>query len=242
MQNSILVSGNGKRSIAPGKGKKAKARRMTQAERTELSDARMYDVATHLICELGAHNTTLKDIGERAGFSRGLASQRFGSKDVLFGNLVAQFNRRWASELARFVGDRTGLQAFLAALEAVEHFLVAQPTYMRAMYILWYESISTHNEVRIRLAHHHMVYRSDVQRWIEESIAEGSVRPDIIPAQISVQFCSFIFGTIYQWLVNPEAIDVPATFKQYRRSILKAITEEHTPPARSPQKRRSKSR
>lgn len=202
----------------------------------------MYEVATHLICEFGAHNTTLKDIGERAGFSRGLASQRFGSKDVLFANLVAEFNRRWASELARFVGGRTGLHAFLAALEAVEYFLVDQPTYMKAMYILWYESISTHSAVRIRLAHHHRVYRSDVQRWIEESIAEGSVRSDIIPAQISVQFCSFIFGTIYQWLVNPEAIDVPATFKEYRRSILDAISEKHILPVRSPQERRRKNR
>ena len=54
--------------------------RMTQAERTALSDARMFESAKQILVEKGTHNTTLKEIGERAGYSRGLASNRFGSK------------------------------------------------------------------------------------------------------------------------------------------------------------------
>ena len=47
--------------------------RRTQAERTALSDARMFDAAMQLIVEQGTHATTLKAVGERAGYSRGLA-------------------------------------------------------------------------------------------------------------------------------------------------------------------------
>jgi AcrR family transcriptional regulator len=204
--------------------KKAPARK-TQAERTAHSDSKMYEAAKQLICESGTHNTTLKEVGERAGFSRGLASSRFGSKENLFGNLVANFNEKWVEELARFLGGRTGLSAYLAALNAVEDFLLNEATDMKAMYILWYESISSHNELRNRLAEHHAVYRRDAERWIREGIAEGCIRSDVDPAAVAVQFCSFIFGTIYQWLVAPEAIDIPYHFDRYRHVVLETMSE-----------------
>ena len=69
--------------------------RMTQAERTALSDSRMFEAAISLINERGTQKTTLKDIGEIAGYSRGLANYRFGSKDGLMLELFARFDTRW---------------------------------------------------------------------------------------------------------------------------------------------------
>jgi AcrR family transcriptional regulator len=108
----------------------------------------MFEAAMHLIVERGTHDTTLKEIGERAGYSRGLASNRFGSKEALFNQMVRHFNKGWAKELRRFVGEKTGLAAFMAALEAVEHFLLNHTIEMQALYILWYESITSHTTVR----------------------------------------------------------------------------------------------
>jgi AcrR family transcriptional regulator len=205
--------------------KDAKSARLSQAERTALSDSRMYEAAMELIAESGTHNTTLKDIGVRAGYSRGLASNRFGSKEALFSNLVTSFNAKWESELGRFVGRRTGISAVLAALDAVEYFLTNKSTYMKSMYILWYESISSRNELGIRLAENHAIYRDDVARWIRQGIEEGFIRPTVDPARMSFQFCAFIFGTIYQWLVSPEAVDVRTAFQDFRRTILETIAE-----------------
>lgn len=213
--------------------KKRVSVRKTQAERTANSDSKMYEAAKQLICESGTHNTTLKDVGERAGFSRGLASSRFGSKEGLFSNLVTNFNEKWVEELARFVGGRTGLSAYLAALDAVEDFLLNESTDMKAMYILWYESISSHSELRGHLAQHHAVYRRDAERWIREGIATGVIRSNVDPAAIAVQFCSFIFGTIYQWLVAPEAIDVRYSFNQYKQLILETMSERRPAEAQS---------
>lgn len=205
--------------------KAPKAARMTQAERTALSDARMYEAAVELIGEKGTHNTTLKDVGERAGYSRGLASNRFGSKEALFANIVHDFNGKWVSELALHVGGRTGLSAFIAAIEAVERFLTDRPEYMRAMYILWYESISSHSDLRSHLAEYHDTYRSDARRWIEQGIAEGFIRPNVDPQQYAVQFCSFIFGTIYQWLVAPDHINIREAFQYYKDLALGQLVE-----------------
>ena len=207
-----------------GAKKKSSQRRMTQAERTALSDSRMYNAAIKLICETGTHNTTLKDIGEHAGYSRGLASHRFGSKDNLFANLVANFNIRWAAQLHRRLEGQSGLAAIFTALESVEDFLIEESDYMRAMYILWYESIASHSELRQRLIENHRTYRRDVSNWVRAGQEEKSISSHIDPDRYAVQYCSFIFGTIYQWLVAPETIDVRQTFTDYREATKVLLT------------------
>jgi AcrR family transcriptional regulator len=197
--------------------------RRTQAERTANSDLRMLEAATALILEHGTHNTTLREVGERAGFSRGLASNRFGSKEGLFGQLVKDFNYRWAQEVRKSVGDSTGLPAFSAALDAVEFFLLNRSSELKALYILWFESISSHEEVRKRLARNHNAYRRDAERWVREGIRDGTIRDTIDPVCFAVEFASLIFGMIYQWLVEPEQVDVHAVFKHYRRNAIETL-------------------
>jgi AcrR family transcriptional regulator len=201
--------------------------RLTQSERTGLSDARMLEAAMQLIVERGTHNTTLKDVGERAGYSRGLASNRFGSKEGLFNHMVRDFNEKWAVELRRFVGSNTGLAALEGALEAVEHFLLNQTVKMQSMYILWFESISSYEIVRRRLAANHLAYRRDTERWIRQGIVDGTVRPTIDPACFAVEFNSFIFGVVYQWLANESAINLHSVFQHYRRNTIERLSVEH---------------
>ncbi|OYW51397.1 MAG: hypothetical protein B7Y36_09660 [Novosphingobium sp. 28-62-57] len=194
--------------------------RLTQVERTALSDARMFEAAMHLIVERGTHNTTLKDVGEKAGYSRGLASNRFGSKETLFSHLVRDFNEKWASELRRFVGSTDGLAALEGALDAVEFFLLNRTAQMQAMYILWFESISSYPVVRRRLAANHIAYRRDTARWLEQGIAKGEVRPTVDPESFAVEFSAFIFGLVYQWLASPPAINLHTVLQHYRRNTL----------------------
>ena len=197
--------------------------RLTQGERTALSDARMFEAAMHLIVENGTHNTTLKEVGERAGYSRGLASNRFGSKETLFGFLVRDFNETWAAELRRFVGKQTGLAALEGALDAVEFFLLNRTKQMQAMYILWFESISSYPLVRRRLAANHIAYRKDTVRWLAQAISDGEARPGIDPESFAVEFSAFIFGLVYQWLANPSAINLHTLMQHYRENTIRML-------------------
>lgn len=55
----------------------------TQAERKAKSDARIIHAAIELFAEQGYVRTTLNDVGNRAGYTGGLVSNRFGSKAAL---------------------------------------------------------------------------------------------------------------------------------------------------------------
>ena len=198
--------------------------RRTQAERTALSDQLMLEAAIKLINERGTQKTTLKEIGELAGYSRGLANYRFGSKDGLLQELFTRFDERWKTHLESYVGNKTGVGAVLAAADALRDFLKIEPEYMRAMYTLWYESLGHESEIRNSLAAHHDVYRKDATRWIEKGIAAGEIDPGIDARQFAVQYCAFIFGLVYQWLVNSEALDLDAIFDDYEANTTKLLS------------------
>ena len=90
----------------------------TQAERTALSDQKMFEMAIELVNERGTAKTTLKDIGEGAGYSRGLASYRFGSKDGLWMELFARFDEIWKAHLSTYLAGKSGLAALQSAIQA----------------------------------------------------------------------------------------------------------------------------
>src|SRR5258706_12229442 len=67
------------------------APRRPQAERRAQSERRLLDAATQLIAEQGFSKTTLAQIGAKAGYSRGLVNERFGSKGELVKVLADEF-------------------------------------------------------------------------------------------------------------------------------------------------------
>ena len=71
---------------------------LTQAERTAISDRAMLDAAIELVLEHGTEKTTLAMIGEKAGYSRGLATYRFGSKAGLYDESEAHAPHRRATQ------------------------------------------------------------------------------------------------------------------------------------------------
>ena len=181
--------------------------RRTQAARSALSDARMLDAAVALICERGAGGTTLKDVGERAGYSRGLASYRFGNKGGLFAFMIRSIGESWLRELNRAVRGQVGLEAIRAATDAHYRFIVESNEHIRAFYILWFDSIGPDPALKQVVANIHERRRRDVAAWIEKGIAAGTIAPAVDIAGTAEQFCAAIIGIVYQWLVTPDAAE-----------------------------------
>jgi len=204
------------RDAAVRSGSSRGRRRLTQAERSALSDTRMFNAAMQLISVQGANRTTLKEICETAGYSRGLATYRFGSKDNFLQELLKHFNHAWVDQLRTYTEDKQGLPAFMAAIDALEHFLTEYHRYMRGGYTIWYESIGGDNAIRRQLGRNHRQYRSDVEHWLREGISDGNVRADVDVANFAVLYLTFVSGTIYQWLVAPEAVDLASAFEYFR--------------------------
>ncbi|MDA0977340.1 MAG: TetR/AcrR family transcriptional regulator [Proteobacteria bacterium] len=184
-------------------GKQNANGRLTQAERTEISDNRMLEAAVELISTVGPAATSLKEVGMKAGYSRGLAGQRFGSKDNLFAFVLRQVGEVWLGQLKRSTSREYGLAAINAALEEHYQFCVDAPTQVRAFYTLWFESVNAGSELAAIIGHIHERRRQDVVHWIT---ADEGVPPSVKAKadEIAGQFCASVIGIVYYWLANPQ--------------------------------------
>ena len=78
------------------------------------------------------------------------------------------------------------------------------------------ESIGGDNAIRRQLGRNHRQYRRDVEQWLHEGISDGNVRADADVVSFAVLYLTFVSGTIYQWLVAPEAVDLASAFEYFR--------------------------
>jgi AcrR family transcriptional regulator len=181
--------------------------RSTQAERAALSDERMLESAIKLIVDRGTEKTTLKEVGELAGYSRGLAGYRFGSKQGLFSFVVHAISEKWLQELKNVTEDKIGLDAICSATDAHYRFCLDAPVHVRAFYILWFESISPGSKTREIITAVHQRRQRDVMEWINLGIKANSIDAVINVEAVAAQFCSALVGIVYQWLVNPDSMN-----------------------------------
>ena len=177
--------------------------RKSHAERTELSDSRMLDACIRLIVEQGTEKTTLKAVGELAGYSRGLAGVRFKSKTGLFCFVIKRVADQWREEMEKYIQGKIGYEAVCAAIDAHYQFCLKTPKSFRAFYILWFESIGHDSEISQVIVNIHERRLSDVTCWVQLAIEEGQLVKDTDAEAAARYFLTSMFGIVYQWLIDP---------------------------------------
>jgi AcrR family transcriptional regulator len=202
-------------------------RRRTQAERTALSEDRLLDAALKLISERGYERTSLQAIGDAAGYSRGLVSHRFGSKEgLLWAVLQRMLAHSGTERLAPRLEGRVGIDALHAVIEALRRSLHAAPDKLRAFYALLFESLGPMEALRPHVAEFHKRQRARVSEWIAAGIAAGAVRPDADPERQAALFISAIRGASYQWLIDPEHVDIDAIYDEIKDTVTRSLRKD----------------
>jgi len=176
------------------------------------------DAAIELIVKVGINGTTLQAVGELAGYSRGLATHRFGSKAGLFGKVLQEASVDWLDRVQVAVGERVGVDALMAATDAAEVFIRERPEEVRAMYLLWFLSIDPSADYKSNIAIVHKAQRRDVAEWVKAGQTAGTVDPDLDPMRVAEQYAASMAGIIYQWLANSK-MPLSSMFRQLKADL-----------------------
>jgi AcrR family transcriptional regulator len=179
------------------------ASRLTQADRSALSERRTLEAAVELMGERGYEKTTLAAIGKAAGYSRGLATHHFGSKADLFARVIRWISDKRRSQLEPALQGRSGVDALLAFADAHGRFADENPVMTRALYVLWFQSLISDSPMRDAAIEDLLGHRDRIRRIIEQGIAAGTIRPDADANAEAIEFCGALFGLGLQWLIDP---------------------------------------
>lgn len=180
----------------------------TQQDRREQSDRRIIRAATRLIARNGSARTSMAEIGLAAGYSRGLPSERFGTKDVLLKSVVAQIEEAFQTRLAAELGDKTGLAAIEARISAHLDGALKGADGVRALYLLYMESLTVAPELHRQIAQIGHDNRGGFADHLREARRRGEIEGDIDPKAHATVILGAIRGVIIQWVIDPRAVDL----------------------------------
>ena len=199
----------------------APTERRTQTERREEAERRLLAAALELVVRRGSVRMTLAEVGEAAGYSRGLPAHRFGSKAGLVHALAGYIGERFGQQREKGPKPEPGLAAILGNI----HFyfsLATAPrptrataaaragdpagdafTATRALLVMMTESCMEPNAgLRAEVA----AYNRNALAWFEQHIRTGIERGQIAagndPAVTAVILLGAMRGVLLQWLVD----------------------------------------
>lgn len=185
----------------------AKSKRLTQAERSEYSTQRLLEAATELIAEQGYSCTTIPQIAQKAGYSHGLVTQRFGSKGELIETLAKRFHDYFRAErLVPAIKQGGGRETLVIMTDAYIDAVVSSDVLGRAYYQLYGESIMLGPEIHDTFVRADRDFRRALQSVIERDELPRRVNPHTLATLI----LSILRGFAMQWMrdstLDPEAI------------------------------------
>lgn len=190
-------------------------------ERSVASTKALVAAAEDLFLERGYHATTLVAIGERAGYSRGLVTTRFGSKENLAWAVVQCAARWWEEAIVAARDYATGLERVVAIVDATRDLMVARPESRMLLERLYAESGSPTGPLHERF----LGALSGLERTIAEMIRAGiddeSIRlaPGVRPEAVAGLILAQLRGIGYQWFLFPDLVD-PVVFHDLLRDQL----------------------
>lgn len=199
-------------------------------DRSRVSTRRLVQAAAELIAERGYDRTTLAAIGKRAGYSPGLVTLHFGSKEGLvwavIETMIIGYWRR--DSLRGSIGRASGPDYVHRLCEELRASARRDPVSQRAMFALTMEGVRPgsvfHERVRALLREQRRI----VARRLRRGQEQGSVRADLDVDQMADVITSGLRGAAFYWLLDPE-FDYGGTLAAFDRSIQSVLR----PPAGS---------
>ena len=187
--------------------------------RSERSSKRLLDAATELIAEQGYSATTIAQIAQKAGYSHGLVSQRFGSKSDLIQMLAREFQSYFAiDKLEPALKKSQGLDALIVMVETYLDAVAGSGMLGRAYYELFGESIVLVPEIHQTFVKADRNFRELLIKTIRSAIKVGEMPEEVEVNALASVVLSIIRGISMQWVLDGGSIDL-ATIKQEIRRV-----------------------
>lgn len=199
--------------------------RRTQQERREQAESALINAAAELVVEHGVRSLTLAAVGERAGYSRGIVTHHFGSKQALVERLARATQAGFVPGLD---GLPPGLDRLLRLIDGYLGELGRLGSGNQAFLVLWSEA-ATQPELASIFRERDDAFRADLREDVEAGIADGTVDPGVEPAEVAIAVVGQLRGIALQRLIDPDGVDtglLRRSVTEYWRRALAPGAEE----------------
>jgi AcrR family transcriptional regulator len=200
----------------------AKADRRSQTERRDEAEQRLLAAAVRLVGARGLERITLAEVGEAAGYSRGLPAHYFGGKAGLIVSLASHLIERFGRALQRSEHHGLGLERLLGTARFYFDSASKDRVVSRALFVLLGEGLNN-ALVTDRIAELNARSAKAFEDNLRAAITAGEARADVDVRSQAILILSTLRGAVGQWLLAPRAIDMNLLRDEFVASLKRSL-------------------
>ncbi|WP_029113408.1 TetR/AcrR family transcriptional regulator [Mycobacterium sp. URHB0044] len=194
--------------------------RRTQEERRAEAEQRLLAAAAELIAEIGPTRVTLANIGERSGYSRGLATHHFGSKGAMMRRLVDSVTVRFRDEVVASSASDSALDELLGLVRAYFQVLANPKPANRARLVLWADAAATDSpDVRPAMVASDREFREELAKGIERGVSSGEFAKSTNPIGLATVVIGTLRGVALQSMLDDD-VDLDACRREVETLLI----------------------
>jgi AcrR family transcriptional regulator len=177
----------------------------TQEQRRIEAERRLVRAAAELVGEIGPTRVTLANVGERAGYSRGLATHHFGSKGALMQRLVETVTSQFRDAIVEESQSDSPIDQLRQLVDFYFRVVSDLRPVNRARLVLWADAVAGPSEdVRPQMISADREFREEIEKRIRQAVSAGDVTASVDPHGLATVIIAMLRGVALQRVLDDQ--------------------------------------
>ena len=199
-------------------------KRRTQEERKAESEREIIRAASKLFAEQGYLRTTLNEVGKAAGYTGGLVSHRFGSKEGLLRAVVKNATGRFqADQMGSAISEVSAQHSLDNYIEIYLTEVTLREGHMRTLYVIMGEALAAVPEVQEEISRLNDGVRGVIADIVQRGIDNKEFRPEVNPQISAVLILGMLRGVVMQYLSDRKAFNMKKLLPAVQRAAVEGL-------------------
>jgi len=204
----------------------AEALRRTQEARRAEAERRLVRAAAELVGELGPAKVTLANVGERAGYSRGLATHHFGSKSAMMQRLVDTVTSQFRDAMFEGSESDSPIEQLRQLISFYFDVVSDLKPVNRARLVLWADAVaSASDDIRARMVSADREFREEIEKRIQLAQTAGQVPASVDPYGLATVIVAMLRGVALQYVLDDQ-VDLNAARREIEQLLIARVEKE----------------
>jgi AcrR family transcriptional regulator len=198
----------------------------TQEQRRAEAERRLVRAAAELVGEIGPAKVTLANVGERAGYSRGLATHHFGSKGALMQRLVDAVTSQFRDAMFEESQSDSPIDQLRQLIDFYFRVVTDLQPVNRARLVLWADAVATSSDdIRPRMVSADREFREEIEKRVQLAQAAGQIADSVDPHGLATVVVAMLRGVALQYVLDDQ-VDLNAARREIEQLLIARVAKE----------------
>ncbi|MFG1931357.1 TetR/AcrR family transcriptional regulator [Mycobacterium sp. NPDC048908] len=191
----------------------------TQQQRRIEAERRLVRAAAELVGEVGPAGVTLANVGQRAGYSRGLATHHFGSKSALMQRLVEVVTSQFREAITQESQSDSPVDQLRQLIDFYFRVVSDLQPVNRARLVLWADAVAGPSEdVRPQMISADREFREEIEKRIQLAVTAGDVNNTVDAQGLATVIVAMLRGVALQYVLD-DKVDLVAARREVEQLL-----------------------